>query len=82
MSDINRNTLQDYILQSYEDGDINDPDFRIIAVINISGLAKDYRKALNALLVIANDPKIKEFLQGSDPKAYQQVIDAINGGRQ
>lgn len=36
------------------------------------------RKIVNALKVIALDPKIREFLEANDPKALEQVEAAIN----
>lgn len=69
--------LQDALLKSYENGNINNIDYQIRATVNAAGLARNYRRALDALRVIANDEKISAFLKENDPKAYEQVVDAI-----
>ena len=71
------NALEEAFLTTYETGNINDPDFQMVAIVNVGGLARKYRKALNALLVIVNTLEIRDFLTENDPKAYEQAVEAI-----
>ena len=52
-------------------------DLAVFWPVRLHDLAKQAKRQANALLVIVNNEKIKQFLQENDPKALEQCLNAL-----